>query len=152
MPAPVVAWRVDATGQCQAAPCPAHTDLLRLLDALQLDHVLWHPPDAEPTAARVYVSLRRPGACVVPGDGGAPGTAELAALYRWAMQERHARAHPCVRLPVLPHTPNVSHSTADGIRAWCDGHIDAFTRYRCKELLRRSPQVAPPPPKRPRHA
>ena len=143
-------WRVDPQGRCHAAPYPAHGDLLRLLDGCHCDHVLHYPLDAPRDAYRFqcYVSLQRPGAVLVYTGGPRappPDAAELARVYRWALEHRAAHAYPCLRFARLRPRPNESLNDARTVAAWCDAHTDAFTRFRCKRLLQPA-ATSPPPP------
>lgn len=122
-------WCVDATGRCQAVTGQTRLDLR------QRDHILYHPPTGDgPPRFAVYVSMHAPGAFLVhTGVGGSPTTSELADVYQWAIQHRGVYAYPCLRLDLLPHTPNESLATPEGVADWCDTQIDAFTRYQHKQ-------------------
>lgn len=134
----MLGWCVDATGRCQAVQSHTQAHFLHALDLRQRDHIIYHPPtgDAPPRFA-VYVSLQLPGAFLVhTGVGPTPTTAELADVYRWALQNRAVYAYPCVRLDLLQPAPNESLATPETIADWCDTQIDAFTRYHhCKLMI-----------------
>ena len=108
----------------------------RLVDADDLDHVLYFPVNVPPTHRRftVHLSLVRP-TMVIAFRGRVPDTAELLTVYRWCLEHRHDWAHRPLRIDQLPPARNESHVDALRVAEWCEGHQDAFTTFRCRCLL-----------------
>lgn len=130
--------RIDDTGRCQATNYPTHRHLYNVLATLGLDHVLYYPPEYSDTEARlvVYLSLSSPVVIVVhPETLARVPPKDLTDIYRWVQQYAKVHAYRFVTTDVLRPTPNESKATREKITEWCDGHLDAFTVFRCKQLL-----------------
>lgn len=143
----VIVYRVDGDGQCQAINAPTAQHVRRLVDADNLDQVLYHPVNVAPSHGRftVHLSLTRP-TMIIAFRGRVPDTAELLSLYRWCLEHRQQWAHRPLRLDQLRPARNESHVDASRVAEWCEDHRDAFTTFRCRCLL----QSRSPPRKKPR--
>lgn len=64
-------------------------------------------------------------------------TDQLRQVYEWVIRNRNKHAYRFLSLDVIRPQPNESNACLDGICNWCDTQIDAFTLFRCKQLLSR---------------
>lgn len=62
---------------------------------------------------------------------------QLSHVYAWVLRHRNQYAHRYPCLENIRPKPNESNMTPDEIGAWCDSQIDAFSLFRCKQLLAR---------------
>lgn len=152
----MITYRVDEEGHCQAVQYPTHAHLLQMVESRGLDHILYYPPtDSKgggfpPSSGCyyvVYLSLHTPIVFLNPFVQGcvsisgvpppSPTTSELSRVYAWVLQHRRIYAYPYLRISVIRPARNISHATEQTIGKWCDTQIDAFTLFRCKQLLKR---------------
>ena len=131
---------MDGTGRCQAMNYPTQGHLFNVLSSLGLDHILHYPPEFstnEPGLV-VYLSLTSSVILLVYPEGqtrNAPAPKDLVDIYRWVQQYAKVHAYRFVTTHLLRPNPNESKATRDKIMEWCDGHLDAFTVFHCKQNI-----------------
>lgn len=83
-------------------------------------HAVIHCPSSPPPVSEISVVVNR----------GAPDAARLRQLLPWMDESGYAASYVPMRAAAVPPQPNSgSNRTAADIARWCDGTVDALTRF-----------------------